>query len=291
LWKRIGTEISPKFSGDDVQLGTSGKNALWDNSAETFSIGNALSPVATYELTAGVDVAQLQIYPGEAFVGTTTVTPFGIAVGGIFSIYCIPGGNVGIGVSPDVKLHIFNSDTGVVPGAEVMLMIEDNVSTPYFQIATAIGSYGGIYIGDSNNYAYAGISGEIGNQRLALWAGALAINFGVTIIEFNADGIDVDYQFRTDNYNDTLFIDGGTDRVGIRTATPDHPLDVRAEISIFGESASLARLRLRGFYAADPGDPPTNQTDVIVVDNGVAPVFKVRYNDAGVMKSATLVLA
>ena len=78
--------------------------------------------------------------------------------------------------------------------------------------------------------------------------------------------------------------------IGIATSAPDHPLDVRGEVSIFGSSASLARLRLRGFYTASPSDPPTNQCDIILVDNGVSPVFRVRYNDGGVMKVGDLAL-
>lgn len=72
--------------------------------------------------------------------------------------------------------------------------------------------------------------------------------------------------------------------------TPDQTLDVRGEISIFGASASLARLRLRGFYAASPADPPASQTDIMVVDTGAAQVLRVRYNDAGSIRVGDLAL-
>jgi len=67
-------------------------------------------------------------------------------------------------------------------------------------------------------------------------------------------------------------------------------IDPTGEIFLFGASASLARLRLRGFYTASPSNPAADQTDLIVVDNGVSPVFRVRYNDAGVMKVGDLAL-
>lgn len=78
--------------------------------------------------------------------------------------------------------------------------------------------------------------------------------------------------------------------LGIGNNAPDHTLDVRGEISIFGASNSLARLRLRGFYAASPADPPADQTDIILVDNGVSPVLRIRYNDAGVLKVGDVAL-
>lgn len=82
-----------------------------------------------------------------------------------------------------------------------------------------------------------------------------------------------------------------TGSLGIGTAAPDFALDARNEISIFGASAALARLRLRGFYTTSPSNPAADQTDFILVDNGVTPVLRVRYNDAGVMKSGDIALA
>lgn len=62
------------------------------------------------------------------------------------------------------------------------------------------------------------------------------------------------------------------------------------EIVRIGASAALARLRFRGFYASNPSDPPTNNADMFIVDDGVAPVLRVRYNDAGTVVSGDLLL-
>ncbi len=57
-----------------------------------------------------------------------------------------------------------------------------------------------------------------------------------------------------------------------------------------GNSTSLARLRLSGFFAASPADPPASETDIIIVDVGATQVLRIRYNDAGVMKVGDLAL-
>src|SRR3990167_1373480 len=114
-----------------------------------------------------------------------------------------------------------------------------------------------------------------GTTRYGLWVGSSAGSAGVNYSLF----------LGSSNY---VYL--GTGNVGIGTTAPDHPLDVRGEISIFGASASLARLRLRGFYTSSPANPPNDQADIIIVDNGVTPVLRVRYNDAGVMKVGDLTL-
>ncbi len=73
-------------------------------------------------------------------------------------------------------------------------------------------------------------------------------------------------------------------------AAPDGTLDVRGEITIIGASAALARLRLRGFYTASPANPPVDQADIMIIDDGVSRVLRVRYNDAGVMRVGDLAL-
>jgi len=78
--------------------------------------------------------------------------------------------------------------------------------------------------------------------------------------------------------------------IGLANTAPDQTLDVRSEISIFGSSNALARLRLRGWYAASPSDPPTDQTDIMIVDTGAAQVLRVRYNDAGTIRVGDLAL-
>ena len=61
-------------------------------------------------------------------------------------------------------------------------------------------------------------------------------------------------------------------------------------IVAIGKDSDEARMRLIGFYTSSPSDPPQNETDIILVDNGVSPVLRVRYNDAGTMKVGDLAL-
>ena len=74
-----------------------------------------------------------------------------------------------------------------------------------------------------------------------------------------------------------------TDAMALTVAGVD-VLEAYATHVRIGSSASVARLRMRGFFTASPSDPPTDECDMIIVDNGVTPVVRFRYNDAGVMK-------
>ena len=149
---------------------------------------------------------------------------------------------------------------------------------------------------DTNNRLGIGTASPGGLVDLTQSASGNQIRFATT----GGSGAGRQWTFSAWNTPNSFSIDeSGVDRrltilpggnVGIGTAAPDQPLDVRGEISIFGASASLARVRLRGFYAASPANPPTDQCDLIIVDNGVSPVFRVRYNDGGVMKVGDLAL-
>lgn len=84
----------------------------------------------------------------------------------------------------------------------------------------------------------------------------------------------------------------GTDPGGTELFRVGGAISAAGEVHTFGVAgATGARLRLRYFYAASPANPPQDMADLMIVDNGVTPVFRVRYNDAGVMKAGDLALA
>ena len=49
-------------------------------------------------------------------------------------------------------------------------------------------------------------------------------------------------------------------------------------------------VRMNLAYTVNPANPPTNQAELIIIDSGASPVFRVRYNDAGTVVSGDLAL-
>jgi len=179
-------------------------------------------------------------------------------------------GKVGIGTTGPVgSLHI---NGGVTGGKTESLVLGNNGTTD--------GSGTALYMG----YKVPGL-GLYGARILQTGNPTLTRS---TDLSFQIHGSPADNL--DSSWNTPLFIQRDTSNVGIGTTAPDQKLDVRGEISIFGSSASLARLRLRGFYTASPANPPSDQCDIIVVDNGTSPVLRIRYNDAGVMKVGDIAL-
>jgi hypothetical protein len=53
-------------------------------------------------------------------------------------------------------------------------------------------------------------------------------------VVINEDSNDIDFRVESDGNANTLFVDGGNDRVGIGTATPDTALDVAGTVTCNG---------------------------------------------------------
>ena len=87
---------------------------------------------------------------------------------------------------------------------------------------------------------------------------------------FNNDGIDLNFHVKTNNDANTLWIDGGTDKVGIGTATPGKKLDVLGDISLEAGTGS--------YYSSDASQgitqSETGVTDFdIVIKDGIITSF------------------
>lgn len=124
------------------------------------------------------------------------------------------------------------------------------------------------------------VSGNVAGNYVAFIQntnGSAGQSYG-PLIRAGTNGSDIALQVDDASANNLLSVAG------------DGTLNARGEISTFGASASLARLRLRGFYTSSPSNPPTNECDIIVIDDGVSPVMRFRYNDAGAMKVGDVAL-
>ncbi len=76
---------------------------------------------------------------------------------------------------------------------------------------------------------------------------------------------------------------------GVGTA-PDFTLDVRGETAIVGSSTSTGRWMFRGIYASgsEPANPGTSQGDMYLLNTAGVFTFKVRYNDAGTVRTGSV---
>lgn len=107
--------------------------------------------------------------------------------------------------------------------------------------------------------------------------------------------------FNTANF--TGLYDGRTDRFGnsnftsqLNSATGQFlqnntPIQV-SQLNNSGEITKIGkRLRIGGNYSASPADPNIGEADIMIVDNGITPTLRIRYNMNGVMKVADVALA
>ena len=78
------------------------------------------------------------------------------------------------------------------------------------------------------------------------------------------------------------FVSGG---YGVFTSS----VETRGEVNIFGTANSGGRITLRSVYSGSPSNPLSGMADFIIVDNGITPVFRVRYNN-GTMKVGDVAL-
>lgn len=67
------------------------------------------------------------------------------------------------------------------------------------------------------------------------------------------------------------------------------------QVSQFNNTGEITkigkRLRIGGNYSASPADPSIGEADIMIVDNGITPTLRIRYNMNGVMKVADVALA
>lgn len=80
------------------------------------------------------------------------------------------------------------------------------------------------------------------------------------------------------------------DRVGLGTLTPGYFLDVVGDMRVGSASgAAGSRIIGRGEHTSAPAASlATGEWELTVFDNGTTPVFRVRYNDGGTIKSVDL---
>lgn len=116
-------------------------------------------------------------------------------------------------------------------------------------------------------------------DRLAYWLGtdeltsSSALTFASSVFKvdaatvFNESGADVDFRIASDTNANMLFVDGGTNRVGINTGTPGFLFDVEATGATTAQTANLrVNNQTNSFYAG--AFLSSNAGDLVLRSNG-----------------------
>ena len=82
-----------------------------------------------------------------------------------------------------------------------------------------------------------------GDNQLAITTdGVQRVNFGTDSAVINEGGGDYNFRIESDTLNTLFFADGGNDRIGIGTGSPEQRLDVRGTVNVRANSSALIRL-------------------------------------------------
>ena len=146
---------------------------------------------------------------------------------------------LGVGTSsPQVKFQVTESSTGgtINPNASVVFeksgfLVQQYLAATNNVIALLFGDSGDNDIGQIR---YSNVS-----DTMTLVAGTtFHIDLSQTDVVWNDNGLDINHRWETNNEVNTLFIDGGTDRIGIGTSTPGAV--AASKLSIHGIAAAIA---------------------------------------------------
>ena len=148
---------------------------------------------------------------------------------------------------------LIGADSGDSFNADSMLRIQRTGDRAFIQIKTDADQDSGILFGDVDDDVECSILYEPDKKGITLTAnnGNRRIDLGTTESVFNEDTEDVDFRVESDGNTSMLFVEAGTDRVGIGTNSPD------AEVHISGTSPHID-LGPKGSNRAKLGYASTN---------------------------------
>jgi len=239
-------------STDNLIFGISGTTSIFLQQATKYvGIGNNVNPlnnlhIVTEAWDKGISLNR------DGYINSRRDITFGIsgvdgdALG--FSHYGGAGvgydmvirasGDVGIGTTnPEANLHIMNTDTGVAPDSGGDNLVIENNGDAGISIlgGNSAGDYSTIYFGSPNGNRRGGVVYQNNGDILYLRAlDKSRVKIDGTRFIINEEGDDVDTRVESSNDANMLFIDGGTDRVGIGTSSPTQKLHVIGNMNISG---------------------------------------------------------
>jgi len=167
---------------------------------------------------------------------------------------------VGIGTgAPLGKAHIYTSDTGLTAASTNAdnLIIEEN-SSGGITILTRNTSTGSIYFADADHSGLGRVTYNHGDDELGLTAGGgERVTLTSSLLTVNPSGTGFDVNFKGQNDDDLLYLDGSADSVGIGDTTPDYKLDVAGTAGFDGlmtMTGSAANIALGSNFLSGDGD-------------------------------------
>ncbi len=216
--------------------------------------------------------------------GTAAAPRVEMGAGGPNGIFSPNAGEIAIGTNSTERFVVSNTD---IHTRDIPFLPRVDA-----QAATTIGSTSLRFVSSAvntmNSFAASGDANptaQIASNSIKLGVNS-ADNLSVALSAGAANRLDLASGDSLNLVSGSLLI-GATSRLSSVSSTET---SIDTEIARAGSGATAARFRLRGFYTASPSDPPTDQADIIILDDGVNTLLRVRYNDAGTVKMGDLVL-
>jgi hypothetical protein len=175
------------------------------------------------------------------------------STGGGYLFYCDEDNDrVGIGTNaPDCLFHVYAGNSGGSSHSYARITIEDD-ATAGLQILTPSTSYGYILFGDEASASSGQIAYNHGTDRLYfVTAGTVRAEMTSTEVVFNESSYDTNFRVESNNHAYMLFVDAGSDMVGINASELYHELTLRLDAG-WGNLAYLAFGTAQGGNASDP---------------------------------------
>jgi hypothetical protein len=237
-------------TGYDVKFfgATTGKSLLWDESADSLIVTGTTTLVGTTNLDA-VDIDGATQIDATVTVGVDDtgydVKFFGATAGAYMlwdesidadfrvesattaNALFVQGsdGFVGIGTTPATKLDVLgsiNSGVRVSDGTATGIIYASSEATNSIVVGTTTNHPLVLYTNNAPRMTIDPSGGLITNPA----AGGHAV--------FNEGGIDADFRVESDGNTHALFVEGGTNRVGIGTSGPTTTLDISGVLRLGG---------------------------------------------------------
>ena len=258
----MGGDVITDFVGTNLSIDSSGVlNASGgDAFAWTFVETGKVSTSTELHFGAGfVSQASSTVvgdFTIENPIGTTTLNG-GFTIETTGFVYDFVSNSIGIGTAPNPsilsspQIHIFKTSAGGVKCTNFShICIESNTGASLsFITDNNDSSAQGIIWGDQGDADAARILYIHNGNKMGFYqSGIENLRMKVTDFDFNPTGRNTDFRFRGDNDAALLFIDGGTDRVGIGTSSPL----VKLSVDFSGEGDVFELLDTDGRCLQDP---------------------------------------
>jgi hypothetical protein len=243
-----GISASTNDAGVIIERGSTGNNAcmIWDESADAFVFGTTTATGA--DKSGGLTIAggEIQSATGTftnvdgiiggntpaagTFTNLTVTTAVNIDDGGDGAIDgCIIGGNTAVAGTFTDLVSTGNTTIGNATGDALTFHPAAWTLSNAVTITGTWANLGAVTTTDINGGTVDGANigaASAGTGAFTTLAASGAVSLDGGAFTFNEASADLDFRCETNGNANTFFLDGGNDRVGIKTGSPAYDLDI-----------------------------------------------------------------